>query len=96
MEKLLQLFKSEPSDHLDTFLEYESELLMLNNSYSFNQSKMRGALIDWVNTQVNPSGFEIAYSPSGFTVSYLDQETDYTWCNADALYFLIETIKNEA
>ena len=83
------------NDHQATFLECEAELLMLNKSYSYNQSKMRGALIDWVNEQVNEAGFEITHSTSGFNVTFNDQESDYSWSEADELCRLIETIKNE-
>ncbi|MEL7441180.1 MAG: hypothetical protein AAGJ58_22145, partial [Pseudomonadota bacterium] len=67
MIKLIELFKAAPAnDHQSTFLEYEAELLMNNASYSYNQSKIRGAVIDWVNEQLPLS--EVTCSPSGFSV----------------------------
>lgn len=49
MIKLLENFKSEPQNKWQTeFLEHEAELLMHQHGYSFNQSKMRGAVLGWV------------------------------------------------
>ena len=84
---------SSANDHQSTFLEFEAELLMNNSSYEFNQTKMREAVINWVNDQVNDAGFEVTHSGSGFVVTYLDQESSYQWGNADALAYLVETIK---
>ena len=95
MINLIELFKSAPAnDHQSTFLEYEAELLELlmnNSSYSYNQSKMRGAVIDWVNEQLPFS--EVTCSPSGFSVSNQRFDGDYSWSEADMLVELIEAEK---
>lgn len=97
MQKLLELFMHAPAnDHQATFLDHEAELLIHNCSYSYNQSKMRGAIIDWVNEQVNEAGFEITQGTSGFTVTFNDQESDYSWSETDELCRLIETIKENS
>ena len=94
MQKLLELFMHAPSnDHQSTFLEYEAEMLMNNASYSYNQSKMRGAVIDWVNEQLPFS--EVTCSPSGFSVSNEHFEGDYSWSEADMLVELVEAEKEK-
>ena len=94
MVKLIELFKAAPAnDHQSTFLEYEAELLMNNASYSYNQSKMRGAVIDWVNEQLPFS--IVTCSPSGFSVSNEHFDGDYSWREADMLVELVEAEKEK-
>lgn len=94
MIKLIELFKAAPAnDHQSTFLEYEAELLMNNASYSYNQSKMRGAVIDWVNEQLPFS--EVTCSPSGFSISNHHFDGDYSWSEADMLVELVEAEKEK-
>ena len=66
---------------------------MNNASYSYNQSKMRGAVIGWVNEQLPFS--EVTCSPSGLSVSNQHFDGDYTWSEADMLVELVEAEKEK-
>ena len=81
------------NDYQEEFLEHEAELLIHNCSHTYNQTKMREAVIGWVNTQVNHSGYEVTFGGSGFTIFSNNYESDHSWSEADELCELIESKK---
>ena len=80
MQNLITLFMSAPAnEHQDTFLEAESEFLTENVSADHYRSRMRAAVIGWINDEL---GHEIVKcSTHHFTIS----EDEYNWELADEM-----------
>lgn len=96
MQKLLSEFMSAPSnDWQEQFLEHEAELLMNQHGYSFNQSKMRGALLGWVSSIVKQYAIQIDTLDGKIQIQLADKSMSIEWSEADRLLDVIEAVKTE-
>lgn len=96
MQKLLSEFMSVRANNWQyEFLEYEAELLMSQHSYSFNQSKMRGAVLGWVSSIVEQYAIQIDTLDGKIVVSITDRSMSIEWSEADKLLDVIEAVKTE-
>lgn len=96
MQKLLSEFMHVPANNWQyEFLEYEAELLMNQHSYSFNQSKMRGAVLGWISSIVEQYAIQIDTLDGKIVVSITDRSMSIEWSEADKLLDVIEAVKTE-
>ncbi|QGZ13254.1 hypothetical protein PP410_gp37 [Vibrio phage NF] len=96
MQKLLSEFFYQPQNKWQTeFLEHEAELLMHQHGYSFNQSKMRGALLGWVSSIVEQYAIQIDTLDGKIQIHLADKSMSIEWSEADKLLDVIEAVKTE-
>ncbi|QIQ61354.1 hypothetical protein V039C_0076 [Vibrio phage V039C] len=96
MERLIKKFKSEAGAFWqDEYLEHEAELLMHQHGYSFNQSKMRGALLGWVSSIVEQYAIQIDTLDGKIQIQLADKSMSIEWSEADKLLDVIEAVKTE-
>ncbi len=96
MERLIKKFKSE-ADAVwqEVYLEHEAEILMHQHGYSFNQSKMRGAVLGWVSSIVEQYGYQIDTLDGKIQIQLADKSMSIEWSEADKLLDVIEAVKTE-
>ncbi len=96
MERLIKKFKSEAdAAWQESYLEHEAELLMNQHGYSFNQSKMRGALLGWVSSIVEQYAIQIDTLDGKIQIQLADKSMSIEWSEADKLLDVIEAVKTE-
>lgn len=96
MQILLSEFFHQPQNKWQTeFLEHEADLLMNQHGYSFNQSKMRGALLGWVSSIVEPYGYQVGTLDGKIQIQLADKSMSIEWSEADKLLDVIEAVKTE-
>lgn len=96
MERLIKKFKSEADAVWQrAYLEHEAELLMHQHGYSFNQSKMRGALLGWASSIVEPYGYQVDTLDGKIQIQLADKSMSIEWSEADKLLDVIEAVKTE-
>jgi hypothetical protein len=96
MQKLLSEFMHAPANNWQfAFLEHEAELLMHQHGYSFNQSKMRGALLGWVSSVVEQYAIQIDTLDGKIQIQLADKSMSIEWSEADKLLDVIEAVKTK-
>lgn len=96
MERLIKKFKSEAdSVWQEVYLEHEAEMLMHQHGYSFNKSKMRGAVLGWVSSIVEQYAIQIDTLDGKIQIQLADKSMSIEWSEADKLLDVIESVKSE-